>query len=262
MSPPKQRPRFLTLFLLLLMSFTAMADHDVVFYLEDEPIYTSNSVQSPGFLMEVVGEMNKTMKLKVSANFLPWNRAQYMAIKTPNAVIFPLSRTQEREPKYTWICKVFDVPVMFITKEGRPPINDFHTAREMRGIGVIIGTPQEEMLKQEDVPYIALTGKQLYEALAEDQVKAIYTAKPEAILGWKQGEYSQSLQYGRPLQTLPLWIAASKSSPNVKVQEWNDALEQLKTSGIFDKLRKKYFGDDPKLFNAAQGAGASSPPSN
>ncbi|ABC32106.1 ABC-type amino acid transport/signal transduction systems, periplasmic component/domain [Hahella chejuensis KCTC 2396] len=262
MSPPKQRPRFLTLFLLLLLSVTTAADHDVVFYLEDEPIYTSKSIQSPGFLMEVVGEMNKLMKLKVSANFLPWNRAQYMAIKTPNAVIFPLSRTKDREANYTWICKVFDVPVMFITKEGRPPINDFHTAREMRGIGVIIGTPQEEMLKAEDVPYIALTGKQLYEALADDQVKAIYTAKPEAMLGWKQGEYSQKLQYGRPLQTLPLWIAASKKSPNVKVQDWNDALDQLKASGRFDNLRKKYFGDDPKLFSTAYDLDALSPSSN
>jgi|GEM_PF-3548716 len=220
----------------------AFSSEKVVFYLEDEPIYTSSNSNSPGFLMEVVMEMTKYMRISPKIEFLPWKRAQLMTINTPNAVIFPLTRSQSREKSYRWLCKIFDVPVMFINKEGDAPINTIEQAKEIRGIGVIRGTPQEEFLIKSGVPHITMTGKEIYSKLAANRIAAVFTAKPEAIFGWKKGNYKELLQFGNEFQTLPLWIATSKLSDQVITDKWNKALIQVKDSGFFDQMQVKYFG--------------------
>jgi len=225
----------------------SLAAESVTFYLEDEPIYTSSDSQSPGFLMEVVMEMARTIDVTPKVKFLPWKRAQDMAVRTPNAVIFPLSRSQSREKKYQWMCKIFDVPVMFINKKGNELINTVKQAKKVRGIGAIIGTPQEAFLQQNDIPYITVTGKDLYSRLAHNRLTTIFTAKPEAVLGWKKGSYSEHLQFGQTLQTLPLWIATSKLSDQVDTDKWCTALKQIKDSGFFENKLVKYFGEESTL---------------
>lgn len=213
-------------------------------YLEDEPIYTSSAEESPGFLMEIVMEMSKRIDISLKVNFLPWKRAQEMTIHSSNAVIFPLTRTEAREPNYRWVCKVFDVPVMFINKKGSPLINSVEDAQQLRKFAVIAGTPQEEQVKKWGLDkYASVKGKDLYQLLAEDKLQAIYTARPEAAYAWKNLGYKETLQYGATLQTLSLWIAASKESDKIDSDQWIAALEEIKKTGFYDKTFEKYFGD-------------------
>ena len=240
--PEKFRLPFAFVFFLTGFNEEAFSSEKVVFYLEDEPIYTSSNSNSPGFLMEVVMEMTKYMRISPKIEFLPWKRAQLMTINTPNAVIFPLTRSQSREKNYRWLCKILEVPVMFINKEGDAPINTIEQAKDIRGIGVIRGTPQEEFLIKNGVPHITMTGKEIYSKLAANRITAVFTAKPEAIFGWKKGNYKELLQFGNEFQTLPLWIATSKLSDQVITDKWNKALIQVKDSGFFDQMQVKYFG--------------------
>lgn len=240
----------ISLLLALLIGFisfnvTAQIPQTITFYLEDEPIYTSSDQQSPGFLLELSAEMMKIIGIQPDIQFLPWKRAQHTVINTANAIIFPLTRTDLREKNYRWICKIFDVPVMFINKDGSPVINSVGNAKKIRGIGVISGTPQEEYLRQQGVSYVSVSGSELYEKLAKGDFNVIYSAKPEALLAWKQVQHTFNLQFGKPLQTLPLWIAANKTSPLVEREEWDKALQATKESGFFDKLKSKYFGIEP-----------------
>lgn len=243
----KQLTQLFLSFPISIIGFNSSAEpvENINFYLEDEPVYTSSNKQSPGFLLELISEVSKLIDIQPKVYFLPWKRAQHTAINTPNAVIFPLSRTPSREKHYRWICKVFDVPVMFINIRGEPVINSIADIKSVRGIGVITGTPQEEFLKQQGISYVSVSGSELYGKLAEGKFSVIYTAKPEALLSWKQGGFKQSLQFGKPLQTLPLWIAANKDSPLVQRDEWVEALQASKDSGFFDSLRSRYFTAKP-----------------
>ncbi len=213
----------------------------VTFFLEDEPVYCSSSQANPGFLLEIVMEMSRNMGVHPKIDFLPWKRAQYEAERTPNSVIFPLTRNETRETHYRWICKIFDVPVMFITKEGNPMVDTLEQARQLRKIAVIFGTPQAAKMDEFGLQNAAaMTGDVLYKALASGNADAIYGAKPEAVIGWRQGGYNGHLQFGKTFQTLPLWIATSKKSTAIDDQKWEAALEHLKKSGAFDKIMNKY----------------------
>ncbi|WP_157497090.1 substrate-binding periplasmic protein [Hahella ganghwensis] len=220
---------------------SAIAHDKIVFYLEDEPIYTSSNNQSPGFLNEVVAALIDDLKLAPEVHYLPWIRAQYMVQKDPLGIIFPLGRTKTREEQYQWLCKVFDIPIMFISIQGRPVINSFKEARDFRGIGVIQGTPQEERLSKLNIPYVPLTGEELYSALETGYVTAIFTAQPEAVYGWKQLGNGKKLQFGEVLMTLPLWISASRQFELLAPKQWEEALDKLKASGKYEKLYQHYF---------------------
>lgn len=211
-------------------------------FLEDEPIYTSSNPRAPGFLMEIFQAMADQLNIEPDIHFMPWNRAQAEASNTPNGLIFPLARTAVREPQYLWLCRVFDIPVMFVTKEGAPVINSYQEARQFRGIGVIIGTPQERTLQEQGVPHVRFTGSELYQALANDEIRALYTARPEAVYGWRQGGFDGKLQFGDTLQRLPLWIAAGRASDRLNPGNWQRALQSLKASGYFRSTEEKYFG--------------------
>ena len=228
---------------LLLYSSLATANPDITFYLEDEPIYTSSSKTSPGILMELVLEMSKHLNIQPDIQFYPWKRAQINTIKTPNAIIFPLTRIPSREKKYNWVCKLFDVPVMFINKQGQKIINSVNDARQLTKVASVIGSAQGETIKSFHIKdVIQVKGAVLYNLLSSGRVDAIYTAQPEAIYAWKQQPYEGKLQFGKTQQVLSLWIASSKQSDKISNQQWQQALQKIKDSGFFDRKLQEYFG--------------------
>lgn len=219
---------------------------EIVFFLEDEPIYTSSNADAPGFMLDIVNAMLAHLQLAPRVEFLPWRRAQALAQRTPNSIIFPLARTPERESSYQWLCKVIDVPVMFINKDSFPRIDSLAQARALQGVGVILGTPQEQFLKEHQIPYVTYTGEQLYPALALDRIAAVYTAQPEAVYGWHQGAYLDALQFGKAMQELTLWIASNKTSPAIDPEDWCASLSAVRRDGTFSMLRSRYFEATPE----------------
>ncbi len=229
---------------LLISAEVVQAQPKITFYLEDEPIYTSSSTTSPGILMELVMEMSQYLDIKPDIQFYPWKRAQINTIKTPNAIIFPLTRTKKREKKYNWVCKLFDVPVMFINKHGQKIINSIEDARQLSKIASVIGSAQGDKVKSYNLKdVIQVKGAVIYNLLNTGRVDAIYTAQHEAVYAWRQQNYQAKLQFGTTLQVLPLWIASSKQSSEIDNKKWQLALERIKKSGFFDKKMKEYFGE-------------------
>lgn len=210
-------------------------------YLEDEPVYTSSDPARPGLLNEIVQVMAERMDLTLHRVYMPWKRAQWVAESQPNALIFPLTRTPEREARYRWLCPLFEIPVVFAGKRPEQIANDLEAARHMRGIGVIEGTPQEAFLREQAVPYRALPAIELYEALQHDELFSIYTAEPEARSAWRSAAHDTPLYFGQPLQWLPLWIAASQESPAVDTAHWCDTLTTLRQDGSYDRILRRYF---------------------
>jgi len=95
--------------------------------------------------------------------------------------------------------------------------------------------------------YITVTGNQLYSILSRNKLNAIYTAKPEANLGWEKEKRKKKLQFGPTLQSLPLWIATSKYSDQIDSIEWKKTLSQIKQSGYFNRMVEKYFSTESML---------------
>lgn len=240
--------------LCLIIGFNSYAKNAVKFKLRDGSVYTSADTARPLFLFEIVMEMAKHLDIQPTVEFLPWRRAQVETINSTNAIIFPLTRTQSREPNYKWLCKLFDVPVAFITRQGDPIVNSFEEAAKLRKFGVLEGTPQEERLNQImketglEFRIARLKSKEVYDFFANStDLVALYGPVPEALNAWEVKGYTNklgNLQFGTPLQTLPLWVATGKKADAIKPQAWTEALNKVKASGEFDKILNKHFKYD------------------
>lgn len=78
----------------------------------------------------------------------PWARAQVNVASGQNQLIIPLSRTPEREQRYTWIVPIMPLERAFFSLD--EPVNSFAQARQRyRRIGVGLGTAQVEILRRE-----------------------------------------------------------------------------------------------------------------
>ncbi|RNC79032.1 amino acid ABC transporter substrate-binding protein [Piscirickettsiaceae bacterium NZ-RLO2] len=219
----------------------------------DDPVWASSNPEHPGFLLEIVLEMTKYLNLEPVKDFLPWRRAQFETITADDGVvIFPLARTEARENKYKWLCKLFDIPVAFITTEGGMLINSYEEAAVLKSnqrFGVLLGTPQERRLrymaekKGIELNFAALKHKKMYKLLYNKRVPFIYGGIPEALAAWEVDGYSAStkLIWGKSLQVLPLWIATSKKSKRLKPEDWQRALAKVKASGFYDKTLQRHF---------------------
>ena len=233
---------FIGLTAVIMLSSNAWAA-ELRFVLEDEPIYTSSSKDYPGFLMEVVKEMTEVLKVHPVIEFHAWGKAQELAADTPNTIIFPLARTAAREPRYLWIVKVFDVRTVFINRKGDPVIETLDQAKKLDKIGVIEATPYQDRLRELGFDNIVpMPSTDLQSAFYNHEVDAVCTPFSEFAFAWKKAGYTIPLQSGVLLQTAPLWIAASKKSDAINVDEWIEAFEIVQQEGKFDLLFERYFG--------------------
>lgn len=235
----------------VVLGASSYAQDEVKFKLRNGSVYTASDPEQPLFLLELVLEMTQYLDVKPVPEFLPWRRAQFETINSQDAVIFPLTRTASRESHYKWLCKLFDVPVAFITRRGGPSINSYADAAKLKKIGVLLGTPQEERLNQ----IMADTGLSLniarlrsvsaYDFFANSEnIVALYGPIPEAMKVWEQKGYQAqlgTLQFGKPLQVLPLWVAAGKKAHTIEAKAWSQALEHVKATGRFEQLLDKHF---------------------
>ena len=59
-----------------------------------------------GLVQEVVVEMARRVGHSGSIEYMPWSRAQQIAMTEPNVGILSLTRSPEREDKYRWLVKI------------------------------------------------------------------------------------------------------------------------------------------------------------
>lgn len=248
--------RILANVLIIVLAFSSYVKGEelIVFKIGDDSIYSSSNPNESRFLLEIVKETTKYLDKKVVVEFLPWRRVQLETIRSKNVVIFPLARTTERESKYKWLCKLFDIPIAFITKEDGPIIDSFKQASQLTKVGVPTGTPQEEQIKyiskkeSINIQYASIDNQSIYDWLATSESNtAIYGGVPEAFTLWEQKGFSNqfgSLQHGKTLQTLSLWVATGHDSIGINSEDWKKAFNKVKASGFYSKVISKHFDSE------------------
>jgi polar amino acid transport system substrate-binding protein len=214
-------------------------------YVANNPPYTIQSGAQPGFCVEVIDEMAKMLKTKVDYEFMPWKDAQTKVVAGNDVLIFPFARTAERENKYTWLEKLFDIRVVFISAPGKPAIDTIEQAKALPSVGVLAGTPWDTELAKRGVTNVKSypTTPALVAAVIAGEVAAGYGPDIELRYAWRIGGNKGEMVAGTPIQKLDQYLAASKNSPAIKQDDWEDAFDVLQQDGTFDRIYASYFGE-------------------
>lgn len=120
-------------------------------YVANNPPYSIEVGEQRGFCVDVIDEMAKLLKTKVSLQYMGWADAQAKVVAGHDLFIFPFARTPEREPNYAWLQKLFDIEVGFVTAPGGQAINTIEQANALSAVGVLAGSPWDKELAKRGI---------------------------------------------------------------------------------------------------------------
>ncbi|WP_213878711.1 transporter substrate-binding domain-containing protein [Pseudomonas sp. dw_358] len=185
---------------------------------------------------------------------LPWARAQRTVAAGEDQLIIPLSRTPDREDRYTWVAPIMTMDRAFFSLDKR--VDSFEEARRTyHRIAVGMGSAQEIKLREEGFSneqiYPLKIGENPAQMLLLGRVDAWFNGVPESRHIW--GEVSRrTLLMSPALMTADLYLACSRRCAEPMVSRLRAALEALRANGTLEQIVEDYSREPPSLDSPAR----------
>jgi polar amino acid transport system substrate-binding protein len=212
-------------------------------YMVDQPPLAAEKGDRRGFVADIAVAAVTKAGYEPKIVFIPWRRAQLMVEEGEDLLITPFARIPEREQKFTWIAKVYDLERSFASLD--KPIDSLDDAKKVTG-GILVaqGTSQEAFLLKNGFDKSQLqsqpAGMHETEMLASGRVQAWFNGTPYTVWQWKQSGAKSKLLIGKPVTSDEVYLACSKKCSKEVVQSVASAVEQMKKNGEIDKVISSY----------------------
>jgi polar amino acid transport system substrate-binding protein len=208
------------------------------------PLTTTASADKKGLVHDLVAEMLKLQKIDKPIEFIAWSDAVKLADSEKGIVIFPMTRTPEREAKYVWLTKVFDMNRSFAVRPGGAAVNTVDEAKALKAVGTTAASASLAYLKKSAIPNVVEfpTSAELMKALLTGAVDAAYQPVPFAKADWHAAGGTGALVFGAVQEVSAAYVAANPGS-GLNPNDWQGALQVLEQEGTFDKLLHDYAMD-------------------
>ena len=205
----------------------------------------------PGFLYELVEEAHKRAGLPFQPEFLPWMRAQETAQHVPNALIFGIARTVEREKRYRWIAELSVQHSRFFRFGEVAEVSSLDEARTVSVLGVQTGTPRHDLLRSLD--FLNLEPNVSDEAnvrkLAAGHIDTLFDADTRFVYECGKLGIRDRIVFSQPILEEHIWLAANPAFPDDLATKLATAVAEVKADGTFARMRAAYLrDDDQRLF--------------
>jgi polar amino acid transport system substrate-binding protein len=212
-------------------------------FTSDIPPFSIENGPRVGFVREIVSEVAKRLGAEIPIIYgKSWPQSQEEAKSRPDTLVFPLARTSAREPHYQWVLKIVDMDVAFATAPGRPKVETDVAARALKGIGVRDGSPMVKDLqgRGETNLVIVKSSAENATALHDGKIDAWYAPVPEAAFNWIELKLPGAPAFGLKLETVPLYVAASKNTPGIDLEQWRAVYAAMEKDGTRARILAAY----------------------
>jgi polar amino acid transport system substrate-binding protein len=205
------------------------------------PLAIEAAPAAPGAVHEIVSELMRRSKMQARIDFVPWQRALFLASRTTRSAIFPLTRSPEREGQFRWLVQLYQGSFVFMSLKGNG--FDVHqpTPDKQPRIGVLRGSMMIKMLK--DRGY-----KSIVEASTVDEnARMLRRGMVDAVAG-ERAIYRASLkrlfEHGyrtsEPIAVTGMWLAGSLDFSEADAAMLQKALKDMIDDGSYARILKKY----------------------
>lgn len=224
-----------------LTAVPASADVSRVVTADFAPLTDNSSPDKKGLLYDLVKEMMKLQNVGQPIEFMAWPEAMKIVDELKDSLAFPMTRTVQREDKYLWLTKIFDMNRSFAGRPGSAPINTVEDAKKLKGVGTTVNSASLGYLKQKGLPNIVEfpTSRDMMKGLLDGKIDVAYQPNPFTKTDWKAAGGQGALVFGEPQERSAAYLAANKGS-SLKPADWQEALHVLEQDGTFEKLVKAY----------------------
>ncbi len=234
---------------LLCASCAAQADTFKLVTFEYPPYEYTEDGQVKGLAVDVVREVFHTMGHDVVIESLPWARAQMLFERGDVDGIFTFFLNDERQA-YTLYSKevvVTQTIVLWVPKDSPIEFGGDLTKLQAYSFGVTPKTSygerfdtamKYELLRTDAAPTIEGNIRKLLSG----RIDLWVSNRDGAVHEFKRlGLSGQVRELKQPIQIVPAFIGFSKVRNHVALRDaFDQALQKLKQSGVYDKLLRKY----------------------
>lgn len=201
-----------------------------------------------GMAIEVVQATLKALDIDAKIKLYPWARAYWMASHEKNTLIFPMSRTQQRESKFKWVGAIAPNTSYLFALSSRKDI-DVERFADLKKytIGTLIDGFRNNYLHEKGLGknlqptasirenYLKLKSNRI-DLWSSNELTAAYIIKSE-------GDNPAIIKKAYELDELPIngyFMAFSMDTADEIVDRFRMALKKIKQDGTYRKIEARY----------------------
>lgn len=207
-----------------------------------------------GLVYEVVREVARRVGNPTTVEFLPWPRAQQLAMAGPDIGILALTRTPEREDRYRWIFNVVTDDLVLVGPPGAdaPALAAF----KERPVGVLRASGAEALLREQGFARVQPASEEWINAerLRDGLIDAWLAPRLMVVWAWREtrGDASR-LAIGEVVRRSEIWFAGSPDVAPEIAALWARLFEEFKADGGYDRILDRYLRLKPEPVDRPEG---------
>ena len=214
------------------------------------PLHFINEQQVPtGAMVDIVNLLLKKAQLSSTIEILPWARSYQIAQEQNNTLIFSILRGKNREDKFQWVGKIYNIRSYLVSLKSRKDIkiNAVEEAKKY-SVGTIRSDLAEDYLREKGFSenenlYLSQNYKTLWQMLFNKRTDLAFT---NSIL-WEYEINDSQLDpkdihfvYEIPDIASDLYIAASLTTDKSIIKKMAQALTTIKEDGRYQAILTKW----------------------
>jgi polar amino acid transport system substrate-binding protein len=196
-----------------------------------------------GLSVEIVRELLRRLNLPDNIQAVPWARGYTLALAQPNVALFSTTRLPQREKLFKWVGPLYTQTWGFYArKDSAIKIGSLEEAKAVARIGTYHKDAKEQYLLANGFQNLISTNKNL------SNIRHIMDGSLDLwvssdfnmpYLARQAGIEPDQLKLVFPFKRVQNYIAFSTQSPDALVNRWQQALDELKQDGTYDRLCTK-----------------------
>src|SRR6056297_1077756 len=193
-----------------------------------------------GSSIEIVREIQNRIGDTTNIQVVPWARGYHALENKAHVILFSTTLTEDRKPKFKWVGPLYRLDWAFFVKKGSQiNLNSLEEAKKLRSIGTYRDDAREQFLIQEGFTNLDSARNSVI------NVKKLIAGRIDAVIASDAGLKVSLEELGSTLddvekafiiRTYELFIAFSKETPDIIVDEWRKALKEMYQDGTFKKI--------------------------
>ena len=193
-----------------------------------------------GLVVDIQNEIMRRLGRADSIEFNHWNIVYERALTEPNTVLWPPSRTPEREHLFKWVGPLIPEKIVFYArKDSKLIIESLEEANNVAGIATVSGFASENLLKEKGFTNLVSQRSQTQapDALkfgrADLWISSNITMKQTSLDANVDPDLFEPVFV---VKEIPSYLAFSKSVPDILVNRWQSTLDEMKRDGSWERI--------------------------
>ncbi len=193
-----------------------------------------------GFAVEILQEIMHRLGRNDTIAINKWKIAYKRGLSEPNIVLFPPSRTPEREDLFKWVGPLIpEKLLLFARKDSGLIINSLEDAKKVGGIATVTGYASEKLLKNKGFANLVSQRSSMQgpDALKFGRVdlwiSSNVTMQQTALSANVDPDLFEPLFI---VKETPSYLAFSRTVPDEVVNQWQTTLDDMKRDGSWEKI--------------------------